>query len=86
MNKDEARQMLSEQLAQYRDRHYGDLMTLIGKRRDVIVVGPSGTKYGIEIQVVWDDRPGGDIRVLGTVDDGGLRAFLPLTESIIIER
>lgn len=34
----------------------------------------------------WDHREGGAIRVLGTVDDGGWRAFRPLTEDFIVEQ
>jgi hypothetical protein len=34
----------------------------------------------IEIIVVWDGKPHGTIRVIGTVHDGGLRAFVPLCE------
>lgn len=42
------------------------------------------TRYQVEMSVVWDDRPGGDIRVIVAADDGGWRAFVPKTDSFII--
>ena len=35
------------------------------------------------IQIHWDGRRGGDIRVIGLIDDGGWRAFIPLSEGFI---
>lgn len=46
--------------------------------------GASGAAYQFEIEVFWDDKPGGDVRVMGSIDDGGLRAFLPLCEAFIM--
>jgi hypothetical protein len=46
-------------------------------------VGKSGAEYQIEIQVFWDDRINGDLRVIGSIDDGKLRAFFPLTLDFI---
>ena len=45
--------------------------------------GSSGKWYQIKIQAFWDGKPGGDIRVVGSVDDGGWRTFCPFTESFI---
>lgn len=46
--------------------------------------GDSGTDYQIEIEVMWDGKGGGDLRVLGSIDDGGVRAFCPLCDSFIV--
>lgn len=40
-------------------------------------------KYQVEIQVFWDDRQGGNVRVAGSIDDGAWRAFVPLTRDFI---
>jgi hypothetical protein len=37
----------------------------------------------VEIQTFWDSQPGGNVRVMGSIDDGGWRAFLPLSRSFI---
>ncbi len=45
---------------------------------------PGGAEYQIEVEVFWDGQQGGDIRVLGSIDDGGWSAFRPLCEDFII--
>ena len=49
------------------------------------MVGPSGTEYQIEIQIRWDHKPHGAVRVMGTIDDGTFRgAFRPVCEDLIV--
>ena len=48
------------------------------------VTGVSGASYQIEIEPIWDAAPGGAIRVLGAIDDGGLRAFVPITHDFLV--
>lgn len=43
----------------------------------------SGKEYQFEIIVYWDDKPNGDVRVIGNVDDGGWRAYFPLGTSFL---
>lgn len=43
----------------------------------------TGTMYQIEVMVYWDARPEGNIRVIGAVDDGGIRAFSPVCSDFI---
>jgi hypothetical protein len=45
----------------------------------------SGVNYQIELNVFWDSQPEKDLRIMGSIDDGGWRAFLPLTESLIMK-
>ena len=86
MDEREARNLLSEKLAEYRALSYSHLASRIDTC-DVVcveVVGPSGVEYQIEVQFVWDGQSGGDVRVLGSIDDGGWRAFVPLCDSFIM--
>ena len=85
MDNEEARSILRQELAHLRREPYEELSTDIGQIRTKEVNAPSGTVYQIEIQFLWDDKPKGDIRVMGSIDDGGLRAFVPVTESFIID-
>jgi len=48
------------------------------------IIGKDGAHYQIEIEVFWDNRRGGAIRVIGSVDDGQSRAAVPLTEDFVI--
>ena len=86
MNNSEARQVLLEHLACYRTKSYAELLALLtAKQVDTLEVrGPSGTDYQLEFEFFWDAKPGGDIRVWGTIDDGRWRAFCPLVESFIL--
>ena len=86
MNKDEARRILLEHLARYKQRSYSELALLVAAKQEDIfeVAGPTGTTYQLEFQFFWDSHPDGDIRVIGSIDDGGWRAFSPLTEDFVI--
>lgn len=84
MNKQEAKRILAEHLAKYRTRPYADLQRLLHEQDMAEVTAPSGTWYQIEVQAFWDDKPNGNLRVMGSIDDGGWRAFVPLTDSFIM--
>jgi hypothetical protein len=86
MDKKEAHSILAEHLAHYRSRSYAELAAWVRERRidTPEAVAPSGKRYQIEVQFIWDAKPDGDVRVSGSIDDGGIRAFLPLTDSFIL--
>lgn len=84
MNNREAREILAAEIATFRPKSYAELQAFINAEPNCCEqIGRTGAEYQIEIQVYWDDKPGGDIRVSGGIDDGGWRAFLPLTDSFI---
>ena len=71
--------MNKKELAEYRARPYSELTGLVDSNpitKEVHVTRE--TTYQIEISVHWDGDPGENIRVSGAVDDGGLRAFIPI--------
>jgi len=84
MNRGEALAVLEQHLGRYRSLTYAELLPLLNEGVTLEVVGPGGTTYQIEIEAVWDGEPGGDLRVFGMIDDGGWRAFAPLTSDFII--
>jgi hypothetical protein len=84
VDKDEARSLLAEHLVVYRARPYADLTATMGNLGCVGVTGPSGAEYQIEVDVLWDDKKGGNVRVMAGIDDGMFRAaFSPLTDGFI---
>jgi hypothetical protein len=84
MDKDEAIQILERELAIFRDKPYADLVGRIPERTlGYERFGATGVEYQAEIQFFWDNQPGGNVRVMGSIDDGGWRAFLPLSRSFI---
>ena len=70
MDTEEAKAILRERLQPYRNKTYVELRRLIGAEPDTyLAAGPGGEKYQVEIEVIWDDKPNGDIRVCGTIDE-----------------
>lgn len=84
MNKIEARQVLQAQLEPWRRRAYTDLSNEVGQSQRFEATGPRGTWYQGNVQVFWDDEPNGAVRVIASIDDGGWRAFVPLTDDFIL--
>jgi hypothetical protein len=84
MDKAEAAALLKDHLAAYRLRSYGELLKLLGKPQVAELRGASGVTYQLEVEVHWDGRPGGAVHVLGSIDDGGWRAFRPLSDDFIL--
>jgi hypothetical protein len=82
MNKTEALSLLEGELGKLRLESYTDL---VGRIKTGALTetrqGDSGNDYQLEF--IWDDRPDGNVRVLGSIDDGGWRAFVPITLSFI---
>lgn len=84
MNKQEAEEIVKKQLDVYRKRPYSELVEMIDADPLVYELrGPSGTLYQIEIEAFWDDKLSGNIRVMALIDDGGMRAFAPLSTDFI---
>lgn len=84
MNREEAKGILSRELAAYRGRSYNELLYLLKSQDTKEVTGASGTRYQLEFQAVLDDSKNRDLRVMGAIDDLGVRTFAPLTEDFII--
>jgi hypothetical protein len=84
MDRNEALELLRQQLARHRTRSHRALQALIAEPEVVELTGPSGTRFCIEIQALWDRDVGGDIRVIGSIDDGGWRAFKPLSVDFLM--
>ena len=83
MDRDEALGLLNAKLDDYRKMPYTELVSNIDSNQVIEIVGLSGVEYQIEIQVMWDHKPNGDIRVMGAIDDGGLRAVGPAVVAVL---
>jgi hypothetical protein len=84
MDKEKAAAVLAAQLRLYRNRSYAELKDLLGQVDAYEVTMPGGSSYQIEIQVFWDSKSNGNIRVIGAIDDGKWRAFSPLSDDFIM--
>jgi integrase len=71
VNKAEAREILRTELARFREVAYDQLVAMVdAPKRTTEIVGPSGTRYYLDTVVYWDGEAGGDVRVIGMIDDG----------------
>ena len=85
MDHNEARAILTAKLDGYRRVPYLNLVSRVGSEVREESIGASGTTYYIELTFCWDDvLSKRDIRVLGSIDDGGWRACWPLCDSFIM--
>jgi hypothetical protein len=85
MNVKEAEAELARVMSDYRSKPYGFWESQIGEGPIVLeTAAETGNEYQVEIEALWDGPPGGDIRVLFGIDDGGWRAFCPLTRDFVI--
>ena len=83
MDNEEAIRLLERDMDALRHESYADLARRVDTSREYELMGSGGARYQVEIQFLWDNRHGGDVLVMGSIDDGGWRAFVPLTRSFI---
>lgn len=87
MDRDEALAIANERLEMLRQQSYQELQRLMTDPEVDQVIGPSGTRYFLEWQAVWDHKKGGDLRVIVDITDKEMRPFRiirPLTIGFII--
>ena len=84
MNRDTARALLDEELMRLRAFSFVDFLKALDVTSIKRVKGRDGNTYQVEWQAFWDGKKGGNIRVLVSVDDGGLSAFIPMSGAFII--
>jgi hypothetical protein len=84
MSEQIAYSLIDAELRRLRERSYSDLSALIGKVNTKECVGEDGKMYYLEIQAFWDSKKGADVRLIVAADDGGWKAYKPLTGTFII--
>jgi hypothetical protein len=79
------KKILSESILPYRDKTYSELRQMIEQNVDAFeATDESGNSYNIEIEAFWDGKQGGNIRVVGCIDDDSFtKSISPLSDSFI---
>jgi hypothetical protein len=78
MNRKEATTVVRQELMKYRRMPYVELRRLVDTRLPTLVIkGASGAEYQVVIQVHWEGKRGGDIRIVGLIDDFGWARICP---------
>jgi hypothetical protein len=83
MEKGKLLQLLNEEIERLKQMDYAELVELVDKV-EARQIGEGGSFYQVEIQAFFDDKKTGTLRVMVMVDDGGWRAFSPLTSDFLI--
>ena len=83
MNTAEPQRVLKERLAKLRALSYRELVARMDSVLTEEIARDSERSWQLEFEVVWDEEPSGNVRVNGTIDDSGLRTFVPLTDSFV---
>ena len=86
MDEVEAQSILEEQLAGFSRQSYFELEGRIGKPAATTVKAPSGKKYQVEFTVFYDSAAHKALRIVGSIDNGGWRAFAPVTKTLIMKQ
>jgi hypothetical protein len=85
VDKREARGIALAQVSDLRQQTWEQLRDrYLNNPQTVEISGESAVVYQVQTQAVWDSRVDGDLRVMVAVDDGGWRAFVPLSEDFIV--
>jgi hypothetical protein len=79
----EARRVLDQWLAKLRAVSYQELAARVGSVSTDEIARDSERSWQVEVEVAWDDKADGNVRVIVTIDDGGLRAFVPVAGDFI---
>ena len=83
MNNAGTLELSNGELQRFREADYASLVDRIGDTHAVERTGTGGVEYQVDVEIIRDGRPDGDVMVIGSVDDGRLRAFAPLTRTFI---
>jgi hypothetical protein len=84
MDNDVAYVLMDAELRRLLDLPYSELLKLVGARQFKEVVGEDDTAYRVGVEAAWDIARKKDVRVLVSVDDGGWRAPLPLSQGFVV--
>jgi len=79
----EARNVLRQFLARYRQIPYAVLAARVNEFDKEIVARQGGGFWQLQADFFWDDALRGNVRVMAAIDDGGLSACVPITDSFI---
>ena len=86
MDRSDAEKELQRIIQEYRSKDYGYWRGLMD-RDEVITFDFRNEKnnwYQVEIHAFYDSKQDRTIRVIFSIDDGGWSAFVPLSDSFII--
>jgi hypothetical protein len=85
LDRAEAQTILDLELQRYRQKKYSELTQLVDSSERKEVTGESGARYQVVVFGHWDGKPNEDVRIIAAIDDGGRSAWIPMTDSFILD-
>ena len=86
MDKTVAKEILESVALELASRDRDELAKLISSAEIRRVKSSSGQEYNVESTALWDDAENQTLRIMISVDDGGMRSFLPMSKSFLVMR
>jgi hypothetical protein len=85
-NKKEALETLRQHLEQIKSMSLSQVKSRLSdpKQHCISQFGNSGAEYQIEVEALQLLKKGEELELVGSIDDGRLRVFSPLSQSIVI--
>ena len=84
MSHEVAYEFINQEISSLHTQSYADLVARIGKAEHKEFLAHDGNHYVLEVEIFWDSKKGGDIRVMVCADGGGMSAFVPLCEDFVM--
>lgn len=85
MKKRQYLKLLVPIVAEYRQKPYEFWREQVGSEQITFEVAAGDSREcQVEIDAMWDHKPNANIRVFVMIDDGGLRAFCPVSTDFIV--
>jgi hypothetical protein len=84
MGHEVAYDFINQEISSLRTQSYADLVARIGKTEHKEFLAHDGNRYLLEIEIFWDSKKGGDIRVMVCADGGGVSAVFPVSDAFIM--
>lgn len=84
MDSEAAKEILESVALELLARHRDELLKLAAFPETRHVKNAAGQEFNVEATALWDDIEGQTLRVMISVDDGGIRAFLPMSKSFLV--
>ena len=85
MRKHDYLKLLEPIVAEYRQKPYAFWSQQIGGEPIITeVTAGDGRACQVEIDAMWDHKPSGNVRVFVMIDDGGWRAFCPVSTDFVV--
>ncbi len=86
MDRSTAATILRREVERYALRSRAELTLLVDQIEAYEVVGPGGTAYQVEVSLLWDAEPGGVLRLIASIDDGGfVSSFRPVVDGFLVD-